>query len=192
MALNEFEGTVLLVSHDRALLREVCDEFWLVTGGAVKPFDGDLDDYQKWLLEQSREAAKAQAKGAKAARADKNENRDKPAKGKPKFIDKNAVAGAASPGATPAPSVTPVPSAAVRQQRAEETKPLRKELNRIDNRLGVLMTDRDACEGVLGSGTTTPAQLAEHGKQLKLINAEIDTLEARWLELSTQVDALSA
>ena len=34
MALNEFEGTVMLVSHDRALLREVCDEFWLVTGGA--------------------------------------------------------------------------------------------------------------------------------------------------------------
>ena len=47
MALNEFEGTVMLVSHDRALLREVCDEFWLVTGGAVQPFDGDLDDYQK-------------------------------------------------------------------------------------------------------------------------------------------------
>src|ERR1700675_2665039 len=54
MALNEFEGTVMLVSHDRALLREVCDEFWLVSHGAVLPFDGDLDDYQKWLLETSR------------------------------------------------------------------------------------------------------------------------------------------
>src|SRR6476619_1986358 len=51
IALNEFEGTVMLVSHDRALLREVCDEFWLVTKGAIEPFDGDLDDYQKWLLE---------------------------------------------------------------------------------------------------------------------------------------------
>src|SRR6185369_12781663 len=59
MALNEFEGTVMLVSHDRALLREVCDEFWLVTAGAVQPFDGDLDDYQKWLLETSREMARA-------------------------------------------------------------------------------------------------------------------------------------
>ena len=58
MALNEFEGTVMLVSHDRALLREVCDEFWLVADGALKPFDGDLDDYQRWLLERSREAAK--------------------------------------------------------------------------------------------------------------------------------------
>jgi len=68
MALNEFEGTVMLVSHDRALLREVCDEFWLVTGGGVQPFDGDLDDYQKWLLEQSREASREQSKGAKTKR----------------------------------------------------------------------------------------------------------------------------
>jgi ATP-binding cassette subfamily F protein 3 len=50
MALNEFEGTVMLVSHDRALLRAVCDEFWLVGRGAVGPFDGDLDDYQRYLL----------------------------------------------------------------------------------------------------------------------------------------------
>ena len=44
----------MLVSHDRALLRETCDEFWLVTRGGVEPFDGDLDDYQRWLLELSR------------------------------------------------------------------------------------------------------------------------------------------
>jgi ATP-binding cassette, subfamily F, member 3 len=68
MALNEFEGTVLLVSHDRALLREVCDEFWLVTGGGIEPFDGDLDDYQRWLLDQSREAAREQSKADKANR----------------------------------------------------------------------------------------------------------------------------
>src|SRR6185436_11000976 len=59
VALNEFEGTVMLVSHDRALLREVCDEFWLVTKGAIEPFDGDLDDYQRWLLDQAKAAAKA-------------------------------------------------------------------------------------------------------------------------------------
>ena len=54
MALNEFEGTVMLVSHDRALLREVCDEFWLVAKGAVLPFDGDLDDYQQFLRDEAR------------------------------------------------------------------------------------------------------------------------------------------
>ncbi|VVE67044.1 putative ABC transporter ATP-binding protein YheS [Pandoraea anapnoica] len=54
VALNEFEGTVLLVSHDRALLRAVCDEFWLVTNGGVEPFDGDLDDYQQFLRDEAR------------------------------------------------------------------------------------------------------------------------------------------
>ncbi|MBL8338201.1 MAG: ATP-binding cassette domain-containing protein [Rhodoferax sp.] len=54
MALNEFEGTVMLVSHDRALLRSVCDEFWMVSRGGVAPFDGDLDDYQRYLLDEAR------------------------------------------------------------------------------------------------------------------------------------------
>jgi ATP-binding cassette subfamily F protein 3 len=54
MALNEFEGTVMLVSHDRALLRAVCDEFWLVSKGGIAPFDGDLDDYQQFLLDESK------------------------------------------------------------------------------------------------------------------------------------------
>ena len=54
VALNEFEGTVMLVSHDRALLRSVCDEFWLVSKGGVGPFDGDLEDYQRYLLDEAR------------------------------------------------------------------------------------------------------------------------------------------
>ena len=69
MALNEFEGTVMLVSHDRALLRSVCDEFWLVSRGGVEPFDGDLDDYQRYLLEEGkrlRESLKAADKAAEA------------------------------------------------------------------------------------------------------------------------------
>jgi ATP-binding cassette subfamily F protein 3 len=64
IALNEFEGTVMLVSHDRALLRAVCDEFWLVARGAVQPFDGDLDDYQQFLVDEAkrqREQARQQA-----------------------------------------------------------------------------------------------------------------------------------
>ncbi|MFM2084565.1 MAG: hypothetical protein RLY95_1383 [Pseudomonadota bacterium] len=67
VALNEFEGTVMLVSHDRALLRSVCDEFWLVAKGAVVPFDGDLDDYQVYLLEQAKEARQQRQQNAKKA-----------------------------------------------------------------------------------------------------------------------------
>ena len=54
VALNEFEGTVMLVSHDRALLRAVCDEFWMVSRGGISPFDGDLDDYQRFLLDEAK------------------------------------------------------------------------------------------------------------------------------------------
>ncbi|GGP23004.1 ABC-F family ATP-binding cassette domain-containing protein [Silvimonas iriomotensis] len=54
VALNEFEGSVMLVSHDRALLRAVCDEFWMVSRGGVSDFAGDLDDYQVYLLEEAK------------------------------------------------------------------------------------------------------------------------------------------
>jgi ATP-binding cassette, subfamily F, member 3 len=69
MALNGFDGTVLLVSHDRALLREVCDQFWLVADGALREFDGDLDDYQRWLNERAKSAASREAKPATEAAA---------------------------------------------------------------------------------------------------------------------------
>src|SRR5690606_29182134 len=61
IALNEFEGSVMLVSHDRALLRSVCDEFWLVADGRVTDFAGDLDDYQVYLLEEARRQREAAA-----------------------------------------------------------------------------------------------------------------------------------
>jgi ATP-binding cassette subfamily F protein 3 len=59
VALNEFEGSVMLVSHDRALLRSVCDEFWLVSRGGVQDFGGDLDDYQVYLLEEAKRRREA-------------------------------------------------------------------------------------------------------------------------------------
>jgi ATP-binding cassette subfamily F protein 3 len=55
-ALAGYEGSLVLVSHDRALLRTVCDSFLLVADGRAVPFDGDLDDYLEWLTAR-REAA---------------------------------------------------------------------------------------------------------------------------------------
>jgi ATP-binding cassette subfamily F protein 3 len=164
MALNEFEGTVMLVSHDRALLREVCDEFWLVTAGGVRPFDGDLDDYQRWLLDTAREQAKALREPASVAKPSGSPNRRE---------DRKAAA-------------------AARALRAEQVKPLRKELNRVDNRLGVLFAERDALEGSLGDAARTAAELVDGGKRLKALADEIEQLEGRWLELSTQIDAMTA
>ena len=179
MALNEFEGTVMLVSHDRALLREVCDEFWLVTGGGVQPFDGDLDDYQKWLLEQSRDAAREQSK------TDKKRKRDAAA-GTPA-----AKAVAVAPTIAPARADDRKAGASGRQQRSDEQKPLRKELTDIDNRLAMLVSDRDKVEAALAATGLSPAQRAEQGKRLKQLADEIEAHEARWLELSTRLDALA-
>ncbi|WP_280155266.1 ATP-binding cassette domain-containing protein [Piscinibacter sp. XHJ-5] len=164
MALNEFEGTVMLVSHDRALLREVCDEFWLVSSGGVRPFDGDLDDYQRWLLETAKEQAKALRESSAAPSAESGPSRRE---------DRKAAALA-------------------RQQRADQVKPLKRELIRIDNRLGVLFTERDELEAVFAGGSLAPEQLADKGKRLKAVTDEIDQLEGKWLELSTQIDALNA
>jgi ATP-binding cassette subfamily F protein 3 len=56
-ALQDFAGAVIVVSHDRGLLRSVCDQFWLVTDGAVRDFDGDLDEYATWLEKRGSHAA---------------------------------------------------------------------------------------------------------------------------------------
>jgi len=165
MALNEFEGTVMLVSHDRALLREVCDEFWLVTAGEVRPFDGDLDDYQKWLLEQSREAAREQSRGDKAKREAGKANQ------KSKATKVSA-------------SVTAQTTA-----RPEDLKALRKELAGVDQRLATLNAERSACEAELAAPGLKPAARAEHGRRLKQLGDQLEALEARWLELSTRLDS---
>ena len=59
LALQDFEGAMVLVSHDRSLLRATCDRFILVDGGRVEPFDGDLEDYRDWLAARRTEAGAA-------------------------------------------------------------------------------------------------------------------------------------
>ncbi len=58
-ALSDFQGAVLLITHDPNLVELVADRLWLVGDGTVKPFDGDLDDYRTLLVERARPAAKA-------------------------------------------------------------------------------------------------------------------------------------
>ncbi len=58
LALEEYTGAVVLVSHDRSLIRAVADELWLVADGNAKLFDGDLEDYKTWIdTRRPREAA---------------------------------------------------------------------------------------------------------------------------------------
>jgi len=64
-ALQGFEGSVILVSHDRHLLRSVCDDLWLVDGGHLQNFDGDLDDYPAWLARRKATPAEVDVPAGK-------------------------------------------------------------------------------------------------------------------------------
>lgn len=58
LALQDFTGALIVVSHDRSLLESTTDVFWLISGGKVQPFDGDLEDYRQWRIAQLAEAGK--------------------------------------------------------------------------------------------------------------------------------------
>ncbi len=166
MALNEFEGTVMLVSHDRALLRAVCDEFWLVGRGQVGPFDGDLDDYQRYLLEESkrlRDQARAASDTADTTAAvqpqrDAREQRRQEAQ--------------------------------ARQLLAEKTRPLKRELEQIDQRLAILGLEKAQLEARLMQEALPPAEIADCGRRLKACSDEVETLEERWLNVSATLEEL--
>lgn len=57
-ALNDYMGAVILITHDRSLMELVADRLWLAADGTVKPFDGDMDDYAKFVLERAKQAVK--------------------------------------------------------------------------------------------------------------------------------------
>ena len=212
MALNEFEGTVMLVSHDRALLREVCDEFWLVAHGKVMPFDGDLDDYQKWLLDTSRAAARGapppplpgnladltpvpQPVSGKAAKGNRKNDADNIAVAAPAPVAK-------APAAAPAASGNTKPGAARnddrkqsaqnRSQVAAQTRPLRVEVQQIDARMEKLGAEKAELEASMASGKLSGAEIADAGRRLAHVGAEVAKLEERWLELNEKIEALQA
>jgi ATP-binding cassette, subfamily F, member 3 len=182
MALNEFEGTVMLVSHDRALLRAVCDEFWMVSRGGVEPFDGDLDDYQRYLLDEAKrlreEAKKTNSSAAPVAT---------------KTIAASApVASVSSPSSSKVNADSPNNSskkedAQRRQQQSEATKPLRKELEKVDQKMESLSAEQASLQTLLTT-TSVAAEIAQTGKRLKTIENEMATLEERWLALTEQIE----
>jgi ATP-binding cassette subfamily F protein 3 len=184
MALNEFEGTVMLVSHDRALLRETCDEFWLVAKGQVQPFDGDLDDYQKWLLDVSRATARGQP----------IPDPPRPA-GAPAVEAPPPAARAGNPrAAAPPPAGRDDRKDAARSRSliANKTRPLRMEVQQIDGRMEKLQAEKLALEGLMSAGKRPPAEIAESGRRLNHIAAEVAALEERWLALQDEIEAINA
>jgi ATP-binding cassette subfamily F protein 3 len=70
MALNDFEGAVILVSHDRRLIEATMDRLFLVADGRVEPFEGDLDDYRRFLLTGKNAPARREEPAPKVSKED--------------------------------------------------------------------------------------------------------------------------
>jgi ATP-binding cassette, subfamily F, member 3 len=187
MALNEFEGTVMLVSHDRALLRAVCDEFWLVGRGEIKPFDGDLDDYQRYLLEESKRLREE----AKASDSQKDLQNQAISLTRP-AVEESAKPIADIHIASKQINRTPEQKkedALQRQQKSALKKPLKKSIEQADQKIAQLEAQKLSLESKLAS-PISPTEIAETGKLLKSVNVELEELEAQWLSWSEALEKL--
>ncbi|NSX14148.1 ATP-binding cassette domain-containing protein [Cupriavidus taiwanensis] len=170
MALAQFEGTLILVSHDRHLLRATADQFMLVADGTIKPFDGDLDDYRDWLLQQA--AAKRNA----ATAAHQAENAGDAAAAVNRKDQRRAEADE-------------------RQRLSALRKPLAKELEKVEKRMAVLQGAKEEIDRFMADESSyaeaNKVKLMEMLKRQGEVNGELDTLEEKWLELQEQIEQIA-
>ncbi len=170
MALSTYEGAVLLVSHDRHLLRAVTDELWLVHEGRKEVFEGDLDDYAKIVLDHRR---------VTAAEARAEHQADKAARNEAQPVNNKEARRLA---------------AQERARIAELRKPLKKELEKVEREMNALSEKLKALDTQLadpafynGADQGKVAQtLRKHGE----LAPKVEALEMHWLELSEKSEAL--
>ena len=170
MALSTYDGAVLLVSHDRHLLRAVTDELWLVHEGRKEVFEGDLDDYAKIVLDHRR---------VTAAEARAEHQADKAARNEAQPVNNKEARRLA---------------AQERARIAELRKPLKKELEKVEREMNALSEKLKALDTQLadpafynGADQGKVAQtLREHGE----LAPKVEALEMHWLELSEKIEAL--
>ncbi len=166
-ALAEFGGSMLLVSHDRHLLRTTVDRFWIVADGSVQEFDGDLEDYRDWLAEHQANAKKQETSsnatiGAELTSADrKQQKRDE---------------------------------AQERQRTSALKKPIEAKLVKIEKELESIQNQLKTLDMVIADPdlyTDSRRQervqtLAQHGELTK----RHDELEEIWLELQSELESI--
>ncbi|WP_284078350.1 ATP-binding cassette domain-containing protein [Herbaspirillum aquaticum] len=176
MALAQFEGTLVLVSHDRHLLRATTDQFLIVAEGKLQPFDGDLDDYKDWLF-----------KTKLAARND-------------------AAAAAPLPAASQPVAETPAAlvdrkeqkrlEAEQRQKMSALKKPIEARIKRLDEQIAKLNARKGDIDARLASPDIYDAANKEELKTLITDQAycskELEQLENEWLEQQEALEQLQA
>ncbi len=163
LALSSFEGALMLVSHDRHLLRAATDQLWLVHDGRTAPFDGDLDDYAELVLASRREPTPPTGAGAAA----------------------NAARGRAQRKL----------DAQQRQKLAGTRKPLKDRIKKIENHLARTSSTLRELDARLadpdfyhsGDAAVVAATLKQRGELAR----DVEELEARWLQLQAELEAIA-
>ncbi|MGK5023856.1 ATP-binding cassette domain-containing protein [Janthinobacterium sp. RB2R34] len=176
-ALAQFEGTLVVVSHDRHLLRATTDEFIIVADGKLQPFDGDLDDYKDWLFKTKL------GKGTDVL----------PAAGKANKTDFPVVS----------PVVAAAPAAPVRDKRKEAEdrqktaalrKPIENKIKRQEEQIAKRNAQKAETDAKLGEPGIYDAANKAKLKQLladqTFFTKDLAQLEAEWLELQDQLEKI--
>jgi ATP-binding cassette, subfamily F, member 3 len=166
LALQDYEGGVILVSHDRALLRASCDKFVLVAHGKAEAFDGDLEDYKMWLDSQKNSQKTAQNDALQA-------NIHAPSRASQNNYSQQKQD---------------------RQTRILQRRPLLKETEQIEKQLEKLNQEKAALDARAGESSLyeaeNKAELQNLLKRQAELSGAIDEAEMRWLELHEQLETL--
>ena len=165
-ALQDFDGALIVVSHDRHILRATVDDFWLIEDGRVAPFDGDLDDYTRYSQEKRS--------GDKSAA--------------------NAVVSASQPSANVNRKEQKRLEADARQKLANARKPLEKDLARIDAEMARITAEQATITTTLADETLYLPERKDAlqkilASELKL-KEKLAEREAAWMVISDQIDNL--
>ncbi|HEV7122976.1 MAG TPA: ATP-binding cassette domain-containing protein [Rhodanobacter sp.] len=163
-ALADFDGALVLVSHDRHLLGMVCDSFWRIADGVVESFDGDLDDYARWLKNRGSASRKAAKAGATAP---------------VKIVS------------TVAPEEERRRAAARREQDKTSRQRVKRVESRtavIERELAEL--EAKLADPATYNGPTS--EMMRLGQRQAELRHEQEALETEWLELSEQLEGLAA
>jgi ATP-binding cassette subfamily F protein 3 len=161
VALSSFGGALLLVSHDRHLLRAATDQLWLVHDGRVAPFDGDLDEYAALVLASRRAAREGAAPSATEA-VNRRDGRREAARARQRLADARR------------------PLQQKIDRLEEDIAKLTTELRELDARLA-------APDFYHGAGDEVAEALRSRG----LLATRLEQLESRWLSLHGELEAIS-
>jgi ATP-binding cassette, subfamily F, member 3 len=177
LALQDYEGGVILVSHDRALLRASCDNFVLVADGKAEVFDGDLDDYKNWLMTQKSDQKNSLNNSTKNT-----------------LIEADALQANTSAASRVSISGSYALQKQERQARIVQRRPLLKESEQLEKQLEKYQAEKASLDTRAGEADLYEAQnklelQALLKRQAELTN-NIDGAEMRWLALHEQLETL--